>query len=108
MAQECRKTVWGSGMEAWQCTKNVSRRKIIMRLGNMRKKPGRCHRFCLFYQSRGDSKVVQLGKHLSAQGDEDAGRYPAPALMWSHCPQGLGMGGLGLRGGGCVGGRRWA
>lgn len=49
MAQECRKAVWGSGTEAWQCTKNVPCRKIIMRLGNMRNKPGRCHRFCLFY-----------------------------------------------------------
>lgn len=38
---------------------------------------------------------------------KDAGGYPAPALMWVTVLQGLGMGGLGLRGGGCVGGR-WA
>lgn len=46
-AQECRKTVWGPGTEAWPHTKNVPCREIIMRLGDTRSKPSGCHQFCL-------------------------------------------------------------
>lgn len=38
-AQECRKTVWGPGTEAWRCTKNVPCAKIIMHLRDMHSKP---------------------------------------------------------------------
>lgn len=38
MVQECRRMVWGSGPEAWPDTKNAPCRKIIVRLGNRRKK----------------------------------------------------------------------
>lgn len=98
--QECRRTVWGSGTKAWQGTKNVPCRKIIVHLGNMRNKPSGRHRFCLPYRE----PRRQQSATAAPSGDETRRLVPSTALaavLW-----GLGGCNIGLLQPQGTGGRR--
>lgn len=47
--------------------------------------------------------MVQLGKHLSAQGDERCWQVPSTRLDVGHCPPGAGYGRPGVEGWGMRG-----